>query len=416
MRRLRRAHQRRIKRSRKLSLGGRLTARQRPWTQGAITAGTIAAITFGTAGLNKALATLRSSSLRSTSAISSQDQHQLIVSQDADADQLANTEEVALGYRPFNSDQNRNEIPDGVELAKRAAAVINELPSYIPDTSMPIPNQTYKIQYAFFGLERCDICGQQVNMGGYEIVNPNLEMSYPDPNDALESMFLPELALHYMEHGSFDCFGDLHQGRVDIPRLLRVLELRFPNDPNEHQLALEECDYDGDLMTDSEELAAGYNLYNPDQDENLVPDGIELAKQCAEIIDALPVQDPNGPEILHAMYKVSFLQRGLEYCDICGTAVNMGYWQIENSRLGLSMQISEIELHYMSHGSFSFAGDVHGKSRIDVALLAKILEMPNRCGDLGTIYRPADTNRDCQINLADLTELLDMWLQYSDLY
>ncbi len=396
MRRLRRAHQKRIKKSQKF--------RRRPWAQGAITAGTVAAITFGTAGFNKALAGL------------SADQHQLPVSHDADADQLSDAEEFAIGYRSFVSDQDRNEIPDGVELAKRAASVINELPIYIPGTSMPIPNQTYKIQYAFFGLERCDICGQQVNMGGYEIINPNLEMSYPDPNDALESMFLPELALHYMEHGSFDCFGDVHQGRVEISRLLRVLELRFPNDPNEHQLALEESDYDGDLMTDKEELASGYNLYNPDQDEDLVPDGIELAKQCAEVIDALPVQDPNGPEILHALYKVNFLQRGLEYCDICGTAVNMGYWQIENPRLGLSMQVSEIELHYMKHGSFSFAGDVHGKSRIDVVLLAKILEMPNRCGDLGTIYRPADTNRDCEVNLADLTELLDMWLQYSDLY
>jgi len=404
MKRLRRAHQRRIKKSQKFSLRGRLSAMRRPWAQGAIAAGTAAAITFGAAGLNKALA------------VSSTDQHQIPDSRDADADQLANVEEFAIGYRPFNSDQNRNEIPDGVELAKRAAAVVNELPIYIPGTLMPIPNRTYKIQYALFGIEHCSICGRQVNMGGYEIVNPNLDISYPDPNDSLEGIFLPELALHYMEHGSFDCYGDVHRGRVEISRLLRVLELRFPNDPNEHQLALEESDYDGDLMTDNEELAAGYNLYNPDQDEDLVPDGIELAKQCAEVIDALPVQDPNGPEILHAIYKVSFLQRGLENCDICGATVNMGYWQIENPRLGLSMQVSEIELHYMKHGSFSFAGDVHGKGRIDVALLAKILEMPNRCGDLGTIYQPADTNRDCQVNLADLTELLDMWLKYSDLY
>jgi hypothetical protein len=279
---------------------------------------------------------------------------------------------------------------------------------------MEIPGSTYKIHYAFYGLESCDICGHEVNMGGYKIINPNLDLSYPDPNDPMEEAFLPELALHYMEHGSFDCFGDVHNGRVDIPRLLRVLELRFPNDPNEHQLALEGTDYDGDLMTDKEELAGGYNLYNADQDQDLVPDGIELAMQCAEIIDALPVQDPNGPEILHVLYKKSFLQRGLENCETCGATVNMGYWQITNSRLGLSIDISEIELHYMQHGSFSFAGDVHGKGRLDLALLAKILEMPNRCGDLGTIFSPADTNRDCRVNLADLTELLDMWLNYSE--
>ena len=391
MRRLQRAHQRRIAKSRKLR-------------QKAIAAGTAAAITFGMAGLNKVLAG------------HSTVQHQLIVGGDSDADQLADVEEFTIGYRPFNSDQNRSEIPDGVELAKRAAAAIEDLPSYVPGTLMPIPNSTYKIQYALFGIEHCDICGLQVNMGGYQIINPKLDLSYPDSNDPLEGAFLPELALHYMEHGSFDCFGDVHQGRVDISRLLRVLELRFPNEPNEHRLALEGSDYDGDLITDNEELAAGYNLYNADQDEDLVPDGIELAIQCAEIIDALPVQDPNGPEILHALYKKSFLQRGLENCEICGTTVNMGYWQITNSTLGFSMEVSEIELHYMQQGSFSFAGDVHGKGRIDLALLAKVLEMPRRCGDLGSIFSPADTNRDCQVNLADLTELLDMWLEYSDMY
>ena len=396
MKRLRRAHQRRIKKSRK-PLRGKLRFK-------AIAAGTAAAVTLGTAGLNKALA------------YNSPDLHQQIVSQDADADQLANAEEAAIGYRPFNSDQNRNEIPDGVELAKRLATAIKELPSYIPGTSMPIPNRTYKIQHLLFGLERCDICGQQVNMGGCEIINPNLNFSYPNPNDPLEGMFLPELALHYMEHGSFDCYGDVHQGRVDIPRLMRVLELRFHCDPNEHQLAVVKPDLDGDLLTDGEELTAGFNLYNADQDEDLVPDGIELAKQCVEAINSLPILDPNGPEILHAIQKVSFLQRGLEYCDICGAAVNMGYWQIKNSRLDLTIDVSEIELHYMQHGSFSFAGNVHGKGRLDIALLVKILEMPSRCGDLGTIYLPADTNKDCRVDLDDLTELIEQWLKYSDLY
>lgn len=396
MKRLRRAHQRRIKKSQK-PLRGKLR-------QKAIAAGAAAAITLGTAGLNKAIAD------------NPPDPHQLIVNQDADADQLAGTEEIAIGYLPFNSDQNLNEIPDGVELAKRAAAVIGELPIYIPGTLMPIPNQTYKIQYALFGIEHCDICGLQVNMGGYEIINPNLNFSFPDPNDPLEEGFLPELALHYMEHGSFDCYGGVHKGRIDIPRLLRVLELRFPCDPNEHQLAVTGDDLDGDLLTDGEELSAGYNLYNTDQDEDLTPDGIELAKQCTEAIDTLPIFDPNGPEILHVVQKVSFLQRGLEYCGICGVTVNMGYWKIENSRLGLSIDVSEIELHYMRHGSFSYAGDVHGKGRLDIALLTKILEMPQRCGDLGTIFSPADANRDCRVDLDDLTGLIEQWLKYTELY
>jgi hypothetical protein len=158
------------------------------------------------------------------------DGHQQPVSQDADTDLLADREEVGLGYQPFISDQNKNAVADGVELAQRCAAVIDELYVYIPGTTMPIPNKTYRIRYAMFGVERCDICGQEVNMGGSEIINPMLGLSYPDPNDPLNGTYLPDLAVHYMEHGSFDCFGDLHSGRVDVARLLRVLDLRYPFD------------------------------------------------------------------------------------------------------------------------------------------------------------------------------------------
>jgi hypothetical protein len=385
MRRLRRAYERQTRRQNKL--------RRR-----AIAAGTAAAITLGAgAGLNKALAKAEPAT------------HQLPVSQDADADLLSDREETAIGYRPFMADQNRNAIPDGAELAQRCAADINDLPFYIPETAMPIPNQTYKIARTLFGIERCDICGREVNMGGYEIVNPNLGLSYPDPNDALEGAFLPELALHYMEHGSFDCYGDVHAGRVDIARLLRTLELRYPGDPNAHQTAVA-GDLDGDLMTDSEELAAGYDLYDVDQDDDLTADGIELAKQCAEAVGALPVFDPNGPEV-DAIYKVNYLQRGLENCTTCGAAVNMGYWQITNLKLGLSIDVPVLALHYMEHGSFGYEGNVHAKSRIDLPRLARILEMPRRCGDLGTVYQPADLNRDCRVDSEDFTIFTEQWLQ-----
>ena len=390
MKRLRRAYQKKA-------------AKRSKFRQRAIAAGTAAAITLGAgAGLNKALAKDKPVA----------DAHQQTVSRDADADLLADAEETAIGYRPFITDQNLNQVADGVDLAQHCAAVINELPIYIPGTMMPIPNETHKVVHALFGIERCDICGQEVNMGGVEIVNPNLGLSYPDPNDPLEGAFLPELALHYMEHGSFDCFGDVHSGRVDIARLLRTLELRYPEESNEHQLAVT-GDLDGDLMTDSEELAAGFNLYDADQDNDLTDDGIELARQCAEVVDALPVFDPNGPEV-NAIYKVNYLQRGLENCDTCGTTVNMGYWEITNLRLGLSMDIPVLSLHYMEHGSFSFAGDVHGTGRTDLALLAKILEMPSRCGDLGTIYQPADLNRDCQVDSDDFAIFTEQWLQNID--
>lgn len=389
MRRLRRAQQRHAK-------------GQRKFRRKVLTTGAAAAIAFGAgANLNKTLAQYKP------------DNHQLSVNQDADADLLSNREEYTIGYRSFTADQNRNQIPDGVELAQRCTAVVNELPIYIPGTLMPIPNRTYKIQHALFGIERCDVCGQEINMGGWEIINPVLSLRYPDPNDPLDGAFLPNLALHYMEHGSFDCYGDIHQGRVDITRLLRVLELRFPCEPNEHQLSVQESDLDEDFLTDSEELAAGYNLYDADQNETIIPDGIELAEQCARVIEALPVFDPNGPEI-NAIYKVDFLQRGFELCEVCGESVNMGYCQITNLKLGLSIEVPYIVSHYMQHGSFSYSGDVHGKGRINVPLLAKILEMPSRCGDLGTVYHPTDLNKDCKVDIEDFVEFVEKWLQDSE--
>jgi len=375
---------------------------QRKFRRKVLTTGAAAAIAFGAGtNLNKALAQYKP------------DNHQLSVSQDADADLLSNREEYAIGYRSFTADQNRNQIPDGIELAQRCAAVVNELPSYVPGTMMAIPNRTYKIQHALFGIERCDVCGQEINMGGWEIINPVLNLGYPDPNDPLDGAFLPDLALHYMEHGSFDCLGDTHQGRVDITRLLRVLELRFPYEPNEHQLSIQESDLDEDFLADSEELVAGYNLYDADQNGTIVPDGIELAKQCAEVIEALPIFDPNGPEV-NAIHKVDFLQRGLELCEVCGELVNMGYCQITNLKLGLSIEAPYIVSHYMRHGSFSYSGNVHGKGRINVPLLAKILEMPSRCGDLGTVYNPIDLNKDCKVDLEDFVEFVEKWLQDSE--
>jgi hypothetical protein len=385
MRKLRRAQQRHAK-------------EQKKFRRRVLTTGAAAAIALGAGtNLNKAFAEY------------TPDNHQLPVSQDADADLLSNKEEFAIGYQLFTADQNHNVTPDGVELAQRCAAVVNELPVYIPGTLMPIPNQTYKIHHALFGIERCNVCGREVNMGGWEITNPTLDLRFPDPNDSLEGAFLPDLALHYMEHGSFDCLGDTHQGRVDIARLLRVLELRYPYEPNKHQLSIQDSDLDGDLLTDSEELAAGYNVYDADQNESLVPDGIELAKQCAEVIEALPILDPNGPEV-NAIYKMDFLQRGLEWCEVCGESVNMGYCQIVNLKLGLSIDVPYIVSHYMQHGSFSYSGDVHVKGRFDVPLLVKVLEMPSRCGDVGTVYHPNDLNKDCKVDFEDLVAFVEKWL------
>jgi hypothetical protein len=387
MRRLRRAHQRHAREQAK---------RRKKFKQRAVAAGTAAVIILGAGvSLNKALAAY------------TPDPHELPVAQDADADLLANKEELAIGYRVFKPDQNRNEIPDGVELAKRCATVINQLPWQ----EQAFPGETYKWCAFQYGLEICDICSATINMGGAGIVNPKLDLSID----------CPLIAIHYMEHGSFSYAGHysgepLHVGRIDVPALLRALELRYPYEPNEHQLPLYTNDLDDDLLADSEELAAGYNLHDADQDSDLTHDGIELAKQCSRAINDLPIHsEPNEP------YKIGYFQRGFERCEICGELVNMGYWQVVNPKLGLSIDVYDIICHYMSHGSFSYSGtdiepphEPFHAGRIDISLLLKILEMPRLCGDLGTLYLPGDFNKDCKEDFKDFTEFADKWLESTD--
>jgi len=337
--------------------------------------------------------------------------HQLPVPQDADADMLSNREEFAIGYRPFRPDQNRNEIPDGVELAKRCVEVIDRLPQIAPED--PPPNETYKVEHLARGDENCCICGVPINMGTLEIVNPPLGLRVE----------FPILSLHYMGHGSFSYDGTTNTGRTNVPLLLRTIELRFPYDPNAHQLPVDGNDLDEDFLADSEELKAGYNLHDPDQDNTLVPDGIELARQCAAVVSQLPEYYLGGGDPPKETYKMEHALDGLEQCDICGQWIHMGGWEIVNPKLGLHYPDSndpldgtflpDLALHYMRHGSFNCFGDEH-TGRVDIPLLAKVLEMPRRCGDLGTLYLPADLNEDCRVNFADFIELADKWLESTD--
>lgn len=64
----------------------------------------------------------------------------------------------------------------------------------------------------------------------------------------------------------------------------------------------------------------------------------------------------------------------------------------------------------MGHGSFSYAASVHN-GRIDIAALLQALEMPRRCGDLGTTFLAGDLNEDCQVGLTDIAELTERWLE-----
>ncbi len=395
---------------RKIRRNQKRQAKRRRFAKRTLAAGAAAAITLGAgAALNKAAAG------------PTHDAHQTPVARDADADLLADREESALGYLPFNPDQNRNLTLDGVELARRCAREIEKLPW---ESEVTDPNQTYKWSVFQFGLEICDVCGETVNMGHAGIVNPRLGLKVD----------CPFIATHYMAHGSFEYAGHysgqpLHVGRIDVPLLARALGLRLPYDPNQHQLPLDYAvetlgrlapdanDLDADLLADTEELAAALNLYDPDQDNDLTLDGPELAAQCAAVIELLPEYKPDsGTPEPNDLYKVNHWQRGLERCPLCGETVNMGWWTIVNPKLRLSYDAYEILLHYMTHGSFTYhglkepEGDLLHAARADVAQIVKLLEMPSRCGHLGTLYLPGHSNRDCKEDFKDLASLAGRWL------
>jgi len=373
------------------------TKTERRFNRHAVAAGTAAAIALASqAGVAKPPATPAA------------DAHQVVVGEDADKDLLTDREEAALGYQPSRSDQNSNGTLDGAELAMRCAQVIAELPL---DTEVTSPDQVYKREWSLFGLETCSVCGEAVNMGAIEIISPRLGLRVE----------IPVLAVHCMEHGSLSYAGDIHEGRVDIPKLARTLALRFPYQPDDHQLPLaytagpdrqiapDANDLDGDLLTDGEELAAGLNLYDADQDNSLLPDGVQLAQRCAAVIDSLPTIDPAVTDT-KGVYKISYMMRGIEMCEICGESVNMGYWQIVNAESGVSLEVPEIARHFMEHESFSYLGSVHGGGRAEVAHLLEVLDFPSACGDLGTVYAAADLNKDCKVDSEDFTEFVEQWL------
>jgi hypothetical protein len=137
------------------------------------------------------------------------DPHLIAVPGDTDADHLTDAEEESIGYDAENPDQDGNWITDGADLARGMAQAISALPVG------PLPDEVYMIEYLQYGIETCEICGENVNMGYVEIHNPMTGISIQ----------LPCIALHSMGHESFSYSGSYHQdGRVDLATLKEVLE------------------------------------------------------------------------------------------------------------------------------------------------------------------------------------------------
>lgn len=275
------------------------------------------------------------------------DPHWLLVDNDSDGDFLSDLEEITLGYDENDRDMNDNWWPDGVELARHYQRLIEALPYWSGGSE---PNEIYKVDHSAYGMEYCEICGEVINMGYVQIVNPLSQ----------ETLDIHFMGLHYMEHGSFSYDGTFNDGRVDIVALSSVL--------HDAHLVPVENDSDSDHLSDAEEAAIGYDDQNPDEDGNWVLDGADLAGSMAETIDGLP----QGP-LPDQVYRIDYIQYGIELCEVCGDEVNMGYVEVHNPMLGTSIQIDYIALHAMVHESFSYDGTIHD-GRVDLVTLKEILE------------------------------------------
>ena len=271
----------------------------------------------------------------------------LPLSGDTDQDLLMNAEEEALDLVPFDPDENRSGRIDGPEVAAKYDEIIAGLPLWIEGE--PPPTEIVKTEYWMGGLETCDVCGREVNMGFVRVYNPWKDLAID----------IPYIGLHFLEHGSFAHNGSIHEGRIDVALLDEVLE-------DLHRLPVG-LDSDHDLLADAEELFIGTDPLDPDENGDFVRDGVEMATAMRDAIEALPYGPlPDQP------YKVNHPAYGLENCEICGTEHNMGFLEIADPVQGLTTDVPYVGLHYLEHGSMSFDGTVND-GRADVTTLWTIL-------------------------------------------
>ncbi len=143
---------------------------------------------------------------------------------------------------------------------------------------------------------------------------------------------------------------------------------QWNDDP--HWLPLAKTDdADQDFLYDSEEPFLGLQPNNPDTDANGLLDGVQLAQAMHLIYSALPHEAQNDRP-----YVIDHMLRGIENCTICDSSVNMGYCEIVNPLEKLVIELPYISLHYLQHGSFRYAGSLHGEGRVNPRQLKAVLE------------------------------------------
>ncbi len=270
------------------------------------------------------------------------DPHWLGVPDDVDGDYLAHAEEILAGYDWRCAYTPGDTLPDGVHLAR----VLSDLVAALPDT--PQTDRPYKFFEYMYGGETCDVCSEYINMGNVHIFNPERGIQ----------MEFPIIGLHYLEHGCLSYMGSVHDGRVDLSALKRVLLA----EDESHYLTYE-GDADSDGLFPEEEIYLGTDQANPDSDGDSVKDGPQYFE---DLVDALAQVSRTPSET--EPYIVEWDFRGIETCEICGAVFNMGGVEVVNPAEGLSLYIPYIGLHYLAHGSARYDGTVNDGRVLPVLL------------------------------------------------
>jgi hypothetical protein len=133
--------------------------------------------------------------------------HELPIGGDSDGDGLSDAEEAQMYFMANDPDTDGDGVKDGPDLS----AILHEVVAGLPEG--PLSDQTYVIHHLTFGIYECLVCGEQINMGFMEIVDPvkgkSTSLSYY--ND------------HFMTHGSFSTDRPGIYGRVEIIELADVI-------------------------------------------------------------------------------------------------------------------------------------------------------------------------------------------------
>jgi hypothetical protein len=276
------------------------------------------------------------------------------VGDDIDYDLLNDYEEDHVGTDKADPDTDDDSLEDAPQIAEQLLSAISVLPREV------MTDEPYIIDHVFDGLETCAMCGEVMNMGFMEIVNP------------LEgfTLELPFIALHYLSHGSFGASGDVH---VNADMLPSVIDMVLNSTGYAHRLPIE-GDTDSDGLTDDEETALGLDPGNPDRDMDGTPDGPDLALFLHDYVETLPALDILEPELTDQIFYYHVLMYGTYDCLVCGERMNMGYMRIVNPIKGIETRLDYYDHHFMQHGSFS-TDRPDDYPRVDIETLVDVLDV-----------------------------------------